>query len=42
MTKPSPPIIELVGGTVPSDELLVWLCDWVLDLVEQQEAEGVD
>jgi len=42
MTNPSPPIIELVGGDVPSDELLTWLADWVLDLVEQQEAEGDD
>lgn len=40
MTNPSPePIVELVGGTVPSDELLLWLCDWALDLVEEQEAE---
>lgn len=39
MTRPPEPVeFTVVGGTVPSDALLEWLCDWVLDLVEAEEA----
>jgi len=33
----SPPIIEVVGGNVPTDELLSLLADWLLGLVDDQD-----
>lgn len=37
MTGSPPPTIEVIGGAVPTDELLELLADWLLDLVEDTE-----
>ncbi len=40
MTRPPEPVeFTVVGGDTPSDELLCWLADWLLDLVESEESE---
>lgn len=38
MVRQQQPIIEIIGGTEPTDELLEWLADFLLDLVEAEEA----
>ena len=37
MTTPEP-IIEVIGGDTPSDELLEWLADFLLDLDEAEDS----
>lgn len=40
MTSPNTqPVFEVIGGTEPTDELLELLADWLLDLVDSEDAD---